>query len=142
MVDNVREKSTEGNDANSNNQEAPPVEVEVKQFDERIRNVERVVDMIKGISDKAFELGTDYLIKKTEYEQRQQELDDTQHKRSVSLIVFAITVVFVLCMTALLENQVDLVRLFINSSLAAAAGMGVTSLLRVGGRKKKKGDVS
>lgn len=58
------------------------------------------------------------------------------------LIVFAIIVVFLLCTTALLENQVDLVRLFINLRLAAAADMGITSLLRADGRRKKERDAS
>ena len=142
MADDISKQSGKSQAGKPVEEEATPVEVEVRQFDERIKNVERVVDMVKGISDKAFELGTEYLIKRTEYDQRQQELDDSQHKRSVYLLVFAITVVFVLCMTALLEKQVDLVRLFINSGLAAAAGMGVTSLLKIGGRGKKKHDAS
>ncbi len=131
-----RNPNTKNSDADNEN--IVPLNVEVERFDQRIKNVEKIVEMIRGISDKAFELGTDYLVKKTESEQRQQELDDNQHKRSIYLLTFAISVIFVLCLAALFQNQFELVKFFINSGLAIAAGTGIASLLRARPKQKKK----
>lgn len=115
-----------------------PVKVEVEQIDKRVTNLEKVISTVKDISDAAFGVIDEYLKKKTESEQRQLEIENVQHKRAVYLLTFAIVVLFILCITALLQNQIDLVKFFINSGLAIAAGTGLSSLMKFDGKKKNK----
>lgn len=115
-----------------------PVKVEVEQIDKRLTNLEKVISTVKDISDAAFGVLDEYLKKKTESEQRQLEIENIQHKRAVYLLAFAIIVLFILCITALLQNQIDLVKFFINSGLAIAAGTGLSSLMKSDGKKKNK----
>jgi hypothetical protein len=140
MVTEENNKSNDTKPEEAASQSVVPVNVEVQQFDLRMRNVEKVVEMVKDISEKASRLLTKHLEGKTECEKRQQEIDHIQHKRDVYLLVFAVSVIFILCMTALLQKEVELVKFFITSSLAIAAGTGIASLLRVGSKRKKKPD--
>ena len=107
---------------------------EVGRFEKRISNLEKVADTIKEIAEPAIKSFSDYFDKKAENQRRQQEFDDKQHKRSVLIISFAVGVVFILCMAALLKDQFDLVKFFIQSGLAVAAGTGISAILK--GRSK------
>jgi tetrahydromethanopterin S-methyltransferase subunit B len=107
--------------------------VVVEQIERRISNLEKIADTVKEITEPAIASLSAYLDKKSNLQRRQQELDDKQHKRSVWILSFIVAVVFI-CMTALLLNQFELVKFFIQSSLAVAAGTGIAALLK--GRSK------
>jgi hypothetical protein len=114
-----------------------PVNQNIEVFDQRIRNVEKIVDAFQDVSNKLFDLMNGYLGSKAENDKRQIGVDDVQHKRAAGVLVYAMTILFVLCFTALVTRQFDLVRFFIESSLAIAAGSGITALFKSTSRRKK-----
>jgi hypothetical protein len=122
----------------SPDEDLEPIKVEIEQFDQRIRNVEKISETVKEVSDGLLSLGRTYIESKSDIEKREQEFYNTQHKRSTVLLGFALAVIFTLCLTALLQRDSELVKFFINSGLALAAGTGIASLLKAGSGKKKK----
>lgn len=117
------------------------VKVEVAEFDQRIRNVEKFVDMVKNISDNAYQLGRDFLNSRTETDKRQQEYEDKQHRRGIWTLVFLVAVIFIFSMTALWQKEIDIVKFVLQSSLAVAAGTGITAIWKNRPRRKNKIDI-
>jgi len=113
------------------------VKVEVAEFSQRIRNVEKFVDLLKDVSDGAYQLGKEFISNKAETEKRQQEFDDKQHRRGIWILVFLVAIIFCFCMTALLLQENELVKFVLQSSLAVAAGTGIASILKSRSKQKK-----
>ena len=138
MQENQDETNQKANESKNSEEGALPVKVEIEEFDKRIKNVEKIVDMVKNLSDRAFEFGTDYLLKKTEVESKQLVVEDTQHKRTVRTLIFLVSVIFLFCTIALFLHEIDLIKIVLQSSLAVAAGVGLSSLWKGYQRKKSK----
>ncbi|OGU33551.1 MAG: hypothetical protein A2057_06025 [Ignavibacteria bacterium GWA2_35_9] len=138
MSENQDETNQKANESKNSEEGALPVKVEIEEFDKRIKNVEKIVDMVKNLSDRAFEFGTDYLLKKTEVESKQLVVEDTQHKRTVRTLIFLVSVIFLFCTIALFLHEIDLIKIVLQSSLAVAAGVGLSSLWKGYQRKKSK----
>ncbi|MDE3058492.1 MAG: hypothetical protein KGJ59_11105 [Bacteroidota bacterium] len=115
--------------------------VEVGQLDKRVTNVEKVTQTVSDLLATTINSVNEYFKKKNELEREQLEFEHIQHKRVVYLLSLAMTVVFILTLVAMLESQTELVKLFITSSLAVAAGSGLVSFLRAGHRNKDKGSI-
>ena len=138
MSENQDETNQKANESKNSEEGALPVKVEIEEFDKRIKNVEKIVDMVKNLSDRAFEFGTDYLLKKTEVESKQLVVEDTQHKRTVRTLIFLVSVIFLFCTIALFLHEIDLIKIVLQPSLAVAAGVGLSSLWKGYQRKKSK----
>ena len=117
-----------------------PVRVEVEQIDKRVTNVEKITETVGALLSAAITSANDYLKKKNEIEERQLELEHIQHKRGVYLLAFAIGVLFVLIMTAMLLAHAELVSSLVTSSLALAAGAGLMSFIKPSRKAGKQGD--
>jgi Trk-type K+ transport system membrane component len=111
-----------------------PVRQEIQSIDQRLKSIEQFLATV----DKAIEAFDAYLDNKTETERRQQDIDDKQHRRMVWALVYAIAIVFVSTLTAMIMGQFDLVKFFVQSALAVAAGSGLTNLIEFQGRRSKK----
>ncbi len=94
----------------------------------RLENVEKVVDVIEHLSARAADSWKHYLQEKATSDEKAQILDDRQNKRAVFIVCYSITSVGALCILALWKDQYELVKLILSSSLALAAGAGVTSV--------------
>jgi hypothetical protein len=138
MSDEQKDDTMQSSPTSNSTNAVVPVTVEVAEFDKRIRNVEKIVELVEGLSERAFEFGTDYLVKKVETEMRHLELDDIQHKRAVRVLIFLVSVLFVFCTIALFQREIDLIKLVLQSSLAIAAGVGLSNLWKGTQRKKPK----
>lgn len=120
-----------------NNQELPmPHQTEIVEIDQRLRNVEQIVDVVKHVSDKAVDSWAKYLEQKTQQAEKESTLADFQHKRSTGVLVYVVSLVFMLCVIALFKEQYELVKLIIGSSLAVGAGAGLHTLFK--GKQSEK----
>ena len=108
-----------------------PRQTEIVEIDQRLRNVEQIVDVIKHVSDKAVDSWGKYLEQKTQQAEKESAFADSQHKRSAGVLVYVVSLVFVLCIVSLLKEQYELVKLIIGSSLAVGAGAGLQSIFKV-----------
>jgi len=68
--------------------------------------------------------------RRAEGEEHSRELEDSQHLRACWVLVYACALVFGLAALSLWKDQYELVRLILSSSLALAAGAGLTTLFR------------
>ena len=118
------------------NQVVVPVQVGIQQIDNRLQNLEKVLTTARDIAESGLNVVGKYFEGKSKLEESRQLLEDGQHKRSLIVLAIVVGVVFVLCMTALLMGQTELVKYFIQSGLAVAAGTGLASFLRKNGNKK------
>lgn len=107
-----------------------PSKTEIVEIDQRLRNVEQIVDVVKHVSDKAVDSWSKYLEQKSQQADKELALADAQHKRSSVVMAYVISVVFILCVIALFKDQYELVKIIIGSSLAVGAGAGIRTLFR------------
>jgi len=110
----------------------------LEQLNLRVTSLEKIADTIKDIAEPAIKSVSDYLDKKASNQKRQLELEDKQQGRSIWVLLCGISAIFVLCMTALLKNQIDLVKVFIQSGLGVAAGSGIVAFIK--GRSKRNSE--
>ena len=103
---------------------------ELREMDVRLRNLEKLYDVVKHVSDSAVESFNEYLEQKTESEMRASQLEDKQHRRASVILGYTITAVFALCIVAVLKEQFELVKLVLTSSFAVAAGAGLSTVIR------------
>ena len=106
---------------------------EIVSLDARLQNVEKIANTIDNVAGKALESWSHYLEQKNEQEKREIETHNIQHKRASLILVISIILVFALIMVAILKEQYELVKIILGSSLALAAGAGLTTVFK--GRK-------
>jgi uncharacterized membrane protein len=105
-------------------------EAEMREVGVRLHHLERIHDTITHIADGALDTFSAWAEKDAGLRKEAQENEDKAHKRVTTALVYIITLVFALSLAALLKNQFELVKLILTSSLAVAAGAGLTSLIR------------
>jgi hypothetical protein len=105
-------------------------EADLQVVDARLRNLERIHDTVIHITDGALDTFSEWAEKDAALRKESQENEDKAHKRVTMALVYIITLVFGLCVIALFKSQYELVKLILTSSLAVAAGAGLTSLIR------------
>ena len=118
-----------------NKELAIPQQTEILEIDQRLRNVEQIVDVVKRVSDKAVDSWAKYLEQKTQHAEKECALADTQHKRSTGVLVYVLSLVFALCVVSLLKEQYELVKIIIGSGLAVGAGVGLSTLFKGRGER-------
>ena len=111
----------------SRNGEDTPEPLEVSR---RLQNIERLIETVGQVADKGVESWAQSQIRKAEGEEHARNLEDTQHRRVCSVLVYSSTLVFGLAAFSLWKDQYELVRLILSSSLAVAAGAGLSSLFK------------
>lgn len=114
--------------------EVQPAE-EYRQVARRIANIEKFVETIEHVADKGVETWSQHLANKMAGDDQARRLEDKQHQRTCWVLVYACTLLFGLSAMCLLKGQSELVKLIFDSSLAVAAGAGLTSVLRTTPRK-------
>jgi len=62
--------------------------------------------------------------------QREVDLQDKLHKRSVVVLFGVVSLVFVLLIYAMVLKEFDLVKIILGSSLAVAGGAGIANLFK------------
>ncbi len=107
---------------------------ELTQVARRLENIERLVETVEHVADKGVESWNEYLKQKSSGEEHARKLEDLQHRRVCWVLSYACALVFGLAGFSLWKDQYELVRLILSSSLAVAAGAGLTAVLR-GSRK-------
>lgn len=118
---------------------------QIERIDTRLRQIEKIAETVESITEKGLEAATRYLENKAETDrqaaeaanaqhQREIEVQDKQHKRSVIVLSLIVLVVFSLIVIAMLMAQFELAKIILGSSLAVAGGAGITNLFR-GSRK-------
>jgi len=126
----------------------PQVELlpaKIESLDSRLKQIEKIAETVESITKGGLEAATKYLESKAETErqaaekanaqhQREIELSDRQHKRSVIVLSLIVLSVFTLVTICMFMGQFELVKIILGSSLAVAGGAGMTNLFR-GGRK-------
>lgn len=123
---------------------SPAMEVlpaQIERLDTRLKQIERIAGTVESIAENGFAAATKYLESKAETERKQAEAEDAQHqreielqdrlhKRSVVVLSLIVFVVFVLVITAMFMGQFELVKIILGSSLAVAGGAGMAGLFR------------
>ena len=133
---------------NENQVTTPAAELlpaQIEKLDNRLKQIEKIAETVESITEKGLAAATKYLESKAETErqeavaanaqhQREIELQDKQHKRSVLVLSLTVLVVFTLVVIAMFMGQFDLVKIILGSSVAVAGGAGIANLFR--GRSK------
>lgn len=119
--------------------EIVPVKESVGVIEQRVTNVEKVTDTLQNLVMQGLQSFGDYIAKKDEADKRQVELEDRQHRRGVWLLVFLVSIVFILLFTSLMLKQDELFKYIVQSSIAVGAGTGIAALLKP---RKAKGTPS
>lgn len=113
-----------------NIEEEPVERTELVSFDQRLQNIEKITNTIDNVAGKALESWTHYLEQKNESQKREIETHNTQHKRASLILLTSIILVFVLLMVAMFKEQYNLVKIILGSSLALAAGAGISTAFK------------
>lgn len=110
--------------------ESPVERAELVSFDQRLTNIEKITNTVDHVADKALESWSHYLGQKNESEKREIETRNIQHKRASQILLVSIILVFTLLMVSIFKDQYDLVKIILGSSLALAAGAGLSSAFK------------
>jgi cation transport ATPase len=102
----------------------------IEQLNVRMKHIETIAETIEKVAEKGFATAEKYFDNKAEQEKLDSELSDAQHKRSVSILLVVILLVFVLTMAAMVLKQFDLAKIILGSTLAVGGGAGITTLLK------------
>jgi hypothetical protein len=102
----------------------------IVEFDQRLKNIEKMVEVVKHVADKGISEWGEQQERKAENERLHQEIHDGQHKRATWVFAGIVGVIFILCFTSLLKGEYELVKWILGSSFALGAGAGLTSLLQ------------
>lgn len=111
-------------------EESPLERAELVSFDHRLQNIEKITNTIDNVAGKALESWTHYLEQKNESEKREIETHNMQHKRASRILLTSIVLVFILLMVSIFKEQYDLVKIILGSSLALAAGAGLSTAFK------------
>jgi len=103
---------------------------DINLIDQRLKNVEHIANTIDNVSEKALESWTHYLEQKNEQEKRETENHNIQHKRASQILAVSIVLVFILLITSIFKEQYELVKIILGSSLAIAAGAGLSNVFK------------
>jgi len=107
------------------------------QVDRRLQNIEQLIATVGQVADKGVESWSESQRRKIQGEEHARTLEDVQHRRVCWVLAYLCALVFALAALSLWESQYELVRLILSSSLAVAAGAGLTSLFK-GKRQSEK----
>jgi hypothetical protein len=100
------------------------------QVARRLQNIEQLIETIGQVADKGVESWSQSQKRKAEGEEHARNVEDMQHRRACWILAYACALVFGLAAFSLWKDQYELVRLILSSSLAVAAGAGLTSVFR------------
>jgi hypothetical protein len=100
------------------------------QVSRRLQNIEQLIETIRQVADKGVESWSQSQIRKAEGEEHARNLEDAQHRRACWVLAYLSALVCGLAAFSLWKDQYELVRLILSSSLAVAAGAGLTSIFR------------
>lgn len=126
----------EGSESSGKGGENFPVQqpVGIVEIDQRLKNIEKIVDVVKHVSDRAVESWNKNLEQKTQQAEKEAALVDAQHRRSTMVLVYVISTILILCLVSLFKEQYELVKIIIGSSLALGAGAGMSAFFKTGRR--------
>jgi amino acid permease len=110
--------------------EMVPVRESVGVIEQRVTNVEKVTDTLQSLIMQGLESFGDYIEKRDQADKRQVEMEDRQHRRGVWLLVFLVSIIFILLFTSLMLKQNELFKYIVQSSIAVGAGTGIAVLLK------------
>jgi len=102
----------------------------MREIDIRLKHLEKLYETVTGLGNMAVGSFEGYLLQKAESENRSREIEDRQNKRSTNLVIYSITLIFVLCLICLFKGQFALVKVILTSSLAVGTGVGLHSVFR------------
>lgn len=105
-------------------------EAEMREVGARLNHLERIHDTVIHIADAALERFSEWAEQDASLRKEAQQNEDKAHKRVSTVLAYVVTLVFILSLSALLKSQYELVKLILTSSIAVAAGAGVTALIR------------
>jgi len=114
---------------------------ELEKINSRVNNIEKIASTVEKLAEHGFESWSKYLSQKDEQEkrnaelkqiqhQRELELEDKIHKRSIIILGVFVSSIFLLILVAMLKEQTELVKIILTSSFALAGGAGVVSLFK------------
>lgn len=117
------------------------VNQELEKINGRVNNIEQIASTIETLAEHGLESWDKYLTQKDEQEkrnaelaqiqhQRELELEDKIHKRSIVILGIFVSFIFLLILVALLKEQNELVKIILTSSFAVAGGAGLVSLFK------------
>lgn len=114
---------------------------QIERIDTRLRQIEKIAETVEAISKTGLEAATKYIESQTEAKrlattsaeaQHQKELDhqDIKHKRNTQLLAGILAGIFILVLVSMYMQQYDLVKIILGSSLAVAAGAGLSNIFK------------
>lgn len=106
----------------------------VVEMQGRSANIDKLAETLTILTKEGISAWNNHIEKKSESEKIAAANEESQHKRSVMVLVYVLTLFFVLLIAALVKEQYELIKLLLTSGLAVSAGAGLSGLF------KKKSD--
>lgn len=114
---------------------------EIERINEKVKNIEQIASTIETLAEHGLESWDKYLTQKDEGEkreadisltkhQRELELENLVHKRSMIILGGCLISVVLLILVAMLKDQNELVKIILGSTLAVAGGAGITNMFK------------
>jgi len=117
-------------DENDQNRSALPTQLEKEgELASIDKNIAHISSTIENVANNAFKSWSEHLEFKAKHADQELKISDRQHKRTSILLFITIAFVFSLLAMAMHKEQYELVKIILGSTLAVAAGAGLTSLL-------------
>lgn len=107
--------------------EQPIVAVEVQNRNE---SLDKVTESINYLTTEVLSTWIKYIDQQSASKRLEADIEEKQHKRSVSVLVYVLTLFFILLIAALIKEQYELIKLLLTSGLAVSAGAGLSGLFK------------
>lgn len=134
----ILSKAIEKMDSESNifatSEAKPSVEVSkvqtVVELEAKSNNVDKLAEAVTVLTKEGLSTWNNHIEKKAEASKIAAANEESQHKRSVMVLVYVLTLFFGLLLTTIIKEQYELSKFLLTSGLAVSAGAGLTGLFR------------
>lgn len=102
----------------------------IVDIDRRLEQIEKMVDVAQEVAGQAIKSWENNQKRKANNQQKELLIKNDQHKRITWILTSILTAIFILCLISMFMKQYDLTKLILNSSLAIAAGAGLSTFVQ------------
>lgn len=102
----------------------------VVELEAKSNNVDKLAEALTVLTKEGLSTWNNHIEKKAEASKIAAANEESQHKRSVMVLVYVLTLFFGLLLTTIIKEQYELSKFLLTSGLAVSAGAGLTGLFR------------
>ncbi|MBL5979691.1 hypothetical protein JAO85_20645 [Comamonas sp. NyZ500] len=102
----------------------------VVELEAKSNNVDKLAEAVTILTKEGLSTWNNHIEKKAEASKIAAANEESQHKRTVMVLVYLLTLFFGLLLTTIIKEQYEMSKLLLTSGLAVSAGVGLNGLFK------------